>query len=94
MAKLLGLIGILVVCAGLHLLWQSRKEVAFWLGAYFRVFRSLLRQPGAPAPSIGTGPAGQTREGTLRMLLGVGLVFFVGPFLIALGLTLMFYPDL
>jgi hypothetical protein len=93
-AKLLGLIGILVVFAGLHLLWQSRREVAFWLGAYFRVFRRMLRQPGAPAPRIATGPAAETREGTLRMLLGVGLAFFLGPFLIALGLTFMFYLDL
>ncbi len=94
MAKLLGLVGVLVVCAGMHLLWQSRKEVAFWLAAYFRVFRALLRHPERPVPRIASGDATSGRLGTVRILLGMGLVFFLGPFLIALGLTLMLVYNL
>lgn len=94
MSQVLGLVGVLVVCAGLHLLWQSRKEAAFWLAAYFRVFRTLLRHPETPVPRMASGEAGAGRPGTLRILLGMGLVFFLGPFLIALSLTLMLVYNL
>jgi hypothetical protein len=85
---LLGLIGTLIVFAGLDLLWQSRKEFVYWLRTWIRLFRSALRQPGAPPLSLALASTARERQSTLRILVGMGLVFFLGPVLIVLGLTL------
>lgn len=89
MPKLLGIVGILVVCAGLDLLWQSRAEISFWLAAYFNAFRSALRQPGSAPRSLPSAVVGEKRHGAVRFLLGMSFVFFFGPILIAIGVTLM-----
>jgi hypothetical protein len=48
--KLLGIIGVLVICAGIDLLWQSRREIKFWMIAYLAFFRALLHnRESAPA---------------------------------------------
>lgn len=86
MQELFGIIGTLVVFAGLHLLWQARREIFFWLETYFRIFRASLEQPNPRAQAVRTARAGDRH--TLRLLLGVGLVFFLGPALIVLSLTL------
>jgi hypothetical protein len=89
MPKLLGIVGALVICAGLDLLWQGRREIRFWISAYLAVFRALLRQE-----SLRPLPKHQTRgrrHGAVRFLLGMGFAFLLGPLLIALSLTLMFY---
>lgn len=83
----LALVGILVVFAGLHLLWQSRREIFFWLDAYIKIFRASLHQPrhkfDIPKPSrFGAG-----REHVLRLVLGLSLALIVGPVLIFLGLS-------
>jgi hypothetical protein len=94
-AGLLGVIGFLVVCAGLHLLWLSRVQVAFWFGRYFKMFRALLRDPSARSESVPKTNRPENREGTVQMVLGMSLVFFVGPLLLALSFTLLFfYPNL
>jgi len=85
--ELLGLIGTLVVFAGIHLLWQARKEIFFWLETFVRIFRASLAQPGARVRPIRAETAPGDRH-TLRMLLGMGLLFFLGPMLIVLSLTL------
>lgn len=92
MPKLLGVVGILVVCAGLDLLWQSRSEISFWLAAYFNAFRSALRQPGAAPRHLPAAVVGEKRHGAVRFLLGMSFVFFFGPILIAIGVTLMLLP--
>lgn len=86
MPELLGLIGTLVVFAGIHLLWQARKETFFWLETFVKIFRASLEQPGARVRSLEVRAAGDRH--TLRMLLGMGLLFFLGPMLIVLSLTL------
>ena len=92
MPRLLGMIGLLVVCAGVHLLWQSRRDVAYWMAAFFRMFRTQLRDaPQSRADLAAHESPAARREGTLRLLLGAGLLFFLGPLLIALCLTLMLY---
>jgi hypothetical protein len=93
MPKLLGIIGALVICAGIDLLWQSRHEIRFWVAAYFSVFRAMLRQQEAPRV-FPSKEAVEKRRGAVRVLLGMGFVFFLGPMLLALGLTLMFFPHL
>jgi hypothetical protein len=90
--KLLGIVGILVVCAGLDLLWQSRSEISFWIVAYLNAFRSALRQPGLSPRSVSASIAAEKRHGALRVLLGMSFVFFFGPILIAIGVTLMLLP--
>ena len=88
----LSLIGILVVCAGVHLLWLSRREIVYWTAAWFRIFRALLRDSHPTAARSPERPKlsrfSSSREHVLRMMLGLSLVLVVGPVLIILGLVL------
>lgn len=94
MPKLLGIVGLLVICAGLDLLWQSRHEIKFWIAAYVSVFRAMLQHHEAPLRSLPSAVSAEKRQGALRVLVGMGFAFFLGPILIALGVTLMFFPHL
>jgi len=91
MPKLLGIIGVLVVCAGLDLLWQSRRELGFWSAAFLNVFRSALRQQGAPVRPLPAAIAAGKHHGAVRVLLGAGFAFLLGPLLIAASLTLLLH---
>jgi hypothetical protein len=93
MAKLLGIVGALVICAGLDLLWQSRHEIRFWIAAYTDLFRAMLRREES-VRAFPSKDAAEKRHGAIRFLLGMGFAFFLGPMLIVLGLTLMFYKGL
>jgi hypothetical protein len=88
----LSLVGFLVVCAGLHLLWLSRREIFYWMETWLRIFRASLHETQRPSERIPEPPRfarfGSGREHVLRMLLGLGLVLVVGPVLIFLGLAL------
>jgi len=97
MAPLLGTSGIVLIVAGLHLLWQARRGFFYWLERYLRIFKSRLEQ--FPNKRTSTQPEppgpGARREGiraqdleTLRIAVGVLLAFLLGPALLALGLTL------
>jgi hypothetical protein len=92
MPKLLGIVGTLVICAGIDLLWQGRHDMRFWLSAYLAVFRSLLRQE-QPLRSLPNKETTLRRHGAVRFFLGMGFAFLLGPMLIALSLTLMFYGN-
>lgn len=105
MPRLLGIVGALVICAGFDLLWQCRHEIRFWIAAYLKVFRAMLRQEEPlrrfPSPMdlgahvlLQTKEAAEKRHGAVRFLLGMGFAFILGPMLIALGITLMFYTNL
>jgi hypothetical protein len=91
MARLLGLVGTLIFLAGLDLLWQSRREVAYWFVSDMRMLGSRLRVPVSgrrlSQPDAGRGK----HRRRLPMILGIGLAF-VGPLLIALSLTLLLFP--
>ncbi|MHB8410420.1 MAG: hypothetical protein ACYDDI_00570 [Candidatus Acidiferrales bacterium] len=83
----LALVGLLVVLAGFHLLWQSRREILPWLETFVKILRASLRQPRQKferpkLPGFGAG-----REQILRLALGLSLVLIVGPVLIFLGLA-------
>ena len=93
MPRLLGIVGALVICAGIDLLWQSRHEIRFWFAAYMKVFRAMLRREG-PWRAFPPKEASEKRHGAIRFLLGMGFTFVLGPILIALSLTLMFYSNL
>jgi hypothetical protein len=94
MPKLLGIIGALVICAGIDLLWQSRHEIKFWLAAYINVFRSILRRQEEPVRGLPAAVPAAKRQHAVRFLLGVGFAFLLGPILIALSVTLMIYGNL
>jgi hypothetical protein len=93
MPKLLGIVGALVICAGLDLLWQCRHEIRFWISAYLKVFGAMLRQE-EPLHVFPSKEAVEKRQGAIRFLLGMGFAFLLGPILIVLSLTLMFYKNL
>lgn len=93
MAKLLGIIGALVICAGLDLLWQARHELRFWFSAYLNVLREIVSS-GKPERSLAIREAIKRRQSALQFLLGLGFALVLGPVLIAVGVTLMFYMHL
>ncbi|MGB0035258.1 MAG: hypothetical protein WBP79_07285 [Candidatus Acidiferrales bacterium] len=94
MPKLLGIIGVLVVFAGLDLLWQSRHEIKFWIAAYLKVFLALLRQHESPMRALPAAVPAEKRRGAVRVLLGMSFAFLLGPILIVLSLTLLLYHSL
>jgi hypothetical protein len=91
--RLLAVIGMLVFCAGVDLLWQSRREVAFWFASYMHVFRSLLREQKSTAPPFQAERGAPRSRKTVAMVLGMGLAV-AGPLLMAVSLTLLLYPKL
>ena len=94
MPKILGIIGLLVICAGIDLLWQSRHEIKFWVVAYISFFRALLHNRDSAPPVFPSKEAVHKRQGTVRFLLGVSFAFLLGPLLIAIGITPIFFPHL
>jgi hypothetical protein len=94
MAKLVGVIGVLVICAGVDLLWQSRRDVRYWFSTFVDVLRGMVRRQEAH-PLLSSKLPGERRHQALRVFLGMSLVLILGPVLLALGVTLMFfYPNL
>jgi len=92
-------IGVLVFCAGMHLLWISRGDIVAWIEEFIRLFRLALsraeglsvRQVADPA-SVAGGPvelatAKPQKKHTARIALGVLLAFLLAPMLITLGLA-------
>jgi hypothetical protein len=93
MPKLLGVVGALVICAGLDLLWQARRELRFWFSTYLKVLRAMLRLK-EPLRFLPMKEIAQKRQSAAQFLLGMGFAFVLGPILIVLGVTLMFYMRL
>ncbi len=94
MAKLLGTIGFLVICAGIDLLWQSRHEIRFWIVAYLTFFRALLQDRNSAMNTFPAKEAAKDRQGAVRFLLGVSFAFLLGPILVTAGVVLIIYPHL
>lgn len=94
MPKLFGIIGLLVICAGIDLFWQSRQEIKFWMLAYLTFFRALLRNRESTPAVFPSKEAAQERQGAVRFLLSVSFMFLLGPLLIAIGITLILFPHL
>lgn len=89
MPKLLGVIGVLVVCAGLDLLWQLRRELRFWTLTYLNVLRAMLGF-GGPESAVPISELARRRQQALQFLLGMGFALVLGPALIAVAVTLTF----
>lgn len=88
--ELLGLTGIILFFAGLHMLWQAREEFLFWLEEYFRLLRMSFRRAAEPerivAAPLRLRPE---RKHTLRMVIGMLLAFIAAPMLLTVGLAMV-----
>lgn len=85
MPKLMSIIGFILICAGIDLLWQSRMDIRYWFSAYRSVLRELMRRRDVSRLIF----AARKRQGAAGVLLGMCLVFLVGPVLIVTGVALM-----
>lgn len=84
----LGLVGILVFFAGVHLIWQARDEAVYWLDEYLRLWASVARRmTDLSSPPVAIQPGVRKRD-TLRLVLGSLLAFFLAPLFIVMGLAL------
>lgn len=91
MPKLVTIIGLIVMCAGIDLLWQSRMDIRYWFAAYRSVLREVLRRGDLSR----LFSAARKRQGAMTVLLGMSFAFLVGPVLIVAGFALMvFFPNL
>lgn len=88
---MLGLTGIILFLAGIHMLWQAREEFYFWLEEYFRLLRLSVHRAADPQ-QVAVTPARPRPPGpkhTLRMVIGVLLAFVAAPMLLTVGLTMV-----
>ena len=83
----LGLIGFLVILAGIHLLWQAREDCLFWFAEFLRIFRSSLPRASRSETAHARQSAAGTRPKTLRMVGGVSLIL-LGQLLVILDFAL------
>lgn len=91
MPKLVSIIGFIIMCAGIDLLWQSRMDIRYWFAAYRSVMRELWRRRDLSS-LVATA---RKRQGAGGVLLGMSLVFLIGPMLIVTGVALMLlFPNL
>lgn len=86
--ELLGLTGIVLFFAGLHMLWQAREEFLFWLEEYFRLLRLSVRGAKQPIP-VAPARIRMERKHTLQMVIGMLLAFIAAPMLLTVGLTMV-----
>lgn len=88
--ELLGLTGIILFFAGIHMLWQAREECFFWLEEYFRLLRLSVHRATDPL-QIPVTPAlpRMKRKHTLRMVIGMLLAFIAAPMLLTVGLIMV-----
>jgi hypothetical protein len=85
-----GLIGIFISFAGLHVLWQGRREAAYWAEEFLwtlkREFNRREQPAATSAPPAALDPAQRHRGGTLRLVGGLALLM-LGPVLFLLDLA-------
>lgn len=92
MYVLVGLVGMILFCAGLHQIWLARDEVLFWLSRFADLFRSSLGKEEHPAASAHSGAVihRSPAYGTLQVVGGLGLMFLGSLLcLVALGLVIL-----
>ena len=91
MPKLIAIVGGLVICAGVDLLWQSRLQVRYWVETYARFLSRLWRRQSR-LQLLRSAADFLPRQASLQVLLGLGFAFFLGPLLLMVSLTLIYHP--
>jgi hypothetical protein len=84
----MGLVGFLSFLAGLHLLWQGRHEVIFWMDEFFRIFRGEFMKRGGVPVTVAADPTAKPAKrfrGTFRLIAAFGLMM-LGPLLFLIDL--------
>lgn len=74
MWEALGLVGILLMFAGLHVLWRARHEIQYWLDRYLVLFRKSFDQAATGGAGAVRFQTGERKHELLPLLTGVGLV--------------------
>jgi hypothetical protein len=69
-----GLVGILLVFAGLHVLWRARYEIEYWLDRYLLLFRKSFDQAASGAAKPVAFASTERKRELLPVLTGLGLV--------------------
>ena len=92
MPKLIATVGGLIICAGLDLLWQSRLQVRYWVETYLKFLSDVWRRR-SQLRHLASMTTLLPRPASLQVLLGLGFVLFLGPLLLVVSLTLIFYPQ-
>jgi hypothetical protein len=77
--------GSLAIFCDIHLSCLARHDLAWRARRWAGILRQALRQPETQPPGPQTSPP---RFYALRIVLGISLVFILGPFLIFRGLGL------
>jgi hypothetical protein len=91
MPKLLAVVGGLIICAGIDLLWQSRNQIRFWVEEYGKFVLEAWRRPSSLRGEASMD-AFLSRRASVEVILGFGLALIVGPVMLAVSLTLLLYP--
>lgn len=88
MSKLFNVIGVLVACAGIDLLWQSRIELRILLDEWRPFAREIMREGNLLDPFL-WGTAARKRRTSTSVQLALVLAFLVGPTLVLMGIAMM-----
>jgi hypothetical protein len=88
MPKLIAVVGALVICAGIDLLWQSHTQIQYWFDAYLAFFTAIWSRQ-LPAKLLVSAQKFAKNQAAVQVLLGLGLVFVLGPLLLFVSLTLI-----
>jgi hypothetical protein len=91
MPKLIAVVGALIICAGIDLLWQSYAQIQYWFQAY-RAFFGALWSRQLPARLLVSAKSFLKNQAAVQVLLGLGFVFLLGPLLLVVSLTLLLHP--
>lgn len=88
MSKLLNVVGVLVMCAGLDLLWQSRIELRILLDEWGPLAREVMR-PGNLLNPFLWDIAARKRRISVSVEFALVLAFILGPTLVLMGIAMM-----
>ncbi|MGA2718220.1 MAG: hypothetical protein ABSF78_04570 [Candidatus Acidiferrales bacterium] len=88
MPKLIAVVGALVICAGIDLLWQSYAQIQYWFEAYLAFFKAIWRRQ-LTSRFLVSAKNFAKNQAAVQVLLGLGFVFVLGPLLLFVSLTLI-----
>jgi len=88
MSRLFNVIGVLVLCAGVDLLWQARIELRILLDEWRPFAREIMREGNLLDPFLWDNAA-RKRRTSASVELALVLAFILGPTLVLMGIAMM-----